>query len=237
MISDPNSGRADRFLDSLPAIFQDDEFNFAGRFLLAFEQVLLGANNPLEPGLEEILGGVSDPVSGLQLVSGIHRYFDPGPGQPDGARAPQEFLDWLSGWVALSLRADINESRQRDFIARAASLYPLRGTRAGLAKAINIYTRLAPTIAEIDTPLQLGVHATIGEDTVIGGGAPHFFNVLVRLATIDIAEMKKQIEIVTAIIDMEKPAHTHYSLRVETPTLQVGVHSTIGLDSLVGGPQ
>ena len=42
-------------------------------------------------------------------------------------------------------------------------------------------------------------------------------------------------EIVTAIIDMEKPAHARYELEVVTPVLQIGVHSTIGVDTLLGG--
>jgi hypothetical protein len=40
--------------------------------------------------------------------------------------------------------------------------------------------------------------------------------------------------VVTAILDMEKPAHTYYALEVETPTLQLGVHSTISVDTLLG---
>ena len=41
-------------------------------------------------------------------------------------------------------------------------------------------------------------------------------------------------EVVTAIIDMEKPAHTFYVLDVVTPIFQIGVHSTIGVDTLLG---
>jgi hypothetical protein len=40
--------------------------------------------------------------------------------------------------------------------------------------------------------------------------------------------------VVTSILDLEKPAHTFYALTVVTPTLEIGVHSTIGEDTLLG---
>lgn len=231
-------GQASRYLDYLPAIYQQNveagHPNFLGRFLLAFEQVLTGLGDPKEPGLEEILGGIVDPVSGALRLAGVHRYFDPGPNLADHERAPSEFLEWLAGWVALTLRADLDELRQRDFIARAASLYRLRGTKQGLEEFVRVYTRLAPTINELNTPFQIGVHSRIGMDTLLDGGAPHFFRVLIRLPTPDPDQIRQHREVVAAIIDMEKPAHTHYVLEVETPTMQIGVHSTIGADTLLG---
>jgi phage tail-like protein len=195
--------------------------------------VLTGLGEPGEPGLEEILEGIIDPTSGATRLEGIHRYFEPGPSLPEHERAPYEFLEWLAGWVALSLRADLDELRQRDFIARAVSLYHLRGTKKGLEEVLRIYTRLASTIDELNTPFQIGVHSTVGVDTLLDGGAPHFFRVLIRLAMPDPEQRRQHQEVATAIIDMEKPAHTYYKLVVETPTLQIGVHSTIGVDTLL----
>ena len=36
-----------------------------------------------------------------------------------------------------------------------------------------------------------------------------------------------------AIHSMEKPAHTYYALDVETPAFQIGIHSTVGIDTLL----
>lgn len=193
--------RVSRYLDFLPAIFRQDAF--LGRYLLAFEKTL--------SGLE-------------QQLDSIHHYYDP-------EKTPVEFLEWLSGWVALSLRADWDERRQRDFIAGAVSLYRLRGTKQGLEALIGIYTRLAPAIDELNAPLQIGVRSTIGKDTILD--APHFFKVTIRLGDPNPEERKRMTEVATAIIDMEKPAHTRYALLVETPTLQIGIHSTIGVDTLL----
>src|SRR5437868_8176509 len=102
-------------LDALPAVFQQDRNgrapNFLGRFLLGFEQVLLGRS-------------AEDDVPGLeQTIARLYRYFEPGAALAEGERAPSgDFLKWLAGWVALTLREDWDDLRQRDFIARAVSL-------------------------------------------------------------------------------------------------------------------
>jgi phage tail-like protein len=235
---DSRTGQSSSYLTYLPAVLQQDvqadQPNTLGRFLLAFEQVLTGLGDPAEPGLEEVLDGIIDPVSGERLLGGLERYFDPGPDLQPAERAPAEFLDWLAGWVGLTLRADLDELRRRDFIARAVALYRLRGTRRGLEEVVRIYTRLGVTINELNTPFQIGVHSTLGEDTLLDGGPPHFFRVLARLPTTDPAEISAQRQVITAILDQEKPAHTYYALDVETPVLQIGVHSTAGVDTLLG---
>lgn len=231
--------RASRYLDYLPAIFQQDaqvdQPNFLGRFLLAFEQVLTGLGDIDEPGLEEILDGIPGGTPGTFRLRGVERYFDPGPypAERAGEQAPQEFLGWLAGWVGLALRGDLDELRQRDFIARAISLYRLRGTRQGLAEFVSIYTRLGSTIEELDTPFQIGLHSRIGVDTWLAGGPAHFFRVTIRLSTTNVEQIGKHRQVATAILDMEKPAHTYYQLIVETPKMQIGVRSRIGVDTLL----
>jgi phage tail-like protein len=238
---DPRPGQSSSYLAYLPAIFQtpgpEDSPgapSFLGRFLLAFEQVLTGLKDVEEPGIEELLDGILPSGPGSAALAGVQRYFDPGPGLdvPESLRAPGEFLEWLAGWVALTLRADVDEQRQRDLIAQAVSLYRLRGTKRGLEEMIRIYTRLAPTIDELNTPFQLGVHSRIAVDTWLDGGAPHFFRVVIRLSTLDPA----RVQVVRSIIDMEKPAHTFYYLEPQIPTLRIGVTSRIGVDTLLSPP-
>ncbi len=212
-------------LDNLPAVLQEDRVagapDFLGRFLLGFEHLLLGVGDPGEAGLEE-------------TIARLYRYFEPGASLADGERAPKEFLQWLAGWVALTLREDWDELRQRDLIAKAASLYRLRGTKRGVEEFLRIYTRLGVRIDELDTPFQIGVHSTVGQDTILDGGAPFFFRVILLLPNPE--EMKKQLKTARDIVDLQKPAHTytHYPLDFETPMLQVAVHSTVGVDTLVG---
>jgi phage tail-like protein len=226
-----------QYLNYLPAIYQRDaeidKPNFLGRFLLAFEKSLTGLGDANDPGLEEILDGITD-RDGKIVLAGISRYFEPGPGSVDAERTPSEFLEWLSGWVALSLRADLDESRQREFIARAISLYRLRGTKQGLIEVLRIYTRMGVSIDELNTGFQVGVSSQLGVNTLLDGGAPHFFKVILQLPDVNLALIREQRRIATAIIDAEKPAHTHYVLVLETPVFQLGVHSSVGVDTLLG---
>lgn len=169
------------YLSYLPAVFQEDPF--LGRFLQAFEAILSGTGDPDKPGLEE-------------MIEGIAHYFDPLETEPD-------FLPWLSNWVALHLRADWDEDTQRRFIRQIVPLYRLRGTRAGLRRMLELYTRQPVTIK--DTFDQL----------------PHFFQVRLTLSEPDPVLLRQKQQIARAIIEQEKPAHTFYALQIAVPTMRL----------------
>jgi phage tail-like protein len=251
----PRLGQTSSLLAYLPAILQDTargpdgEVNILGRFLLAFESILLGLTKSgssewtdlqYQPGFEEILGGARQLGGSDVLLAGVYRYFDPGPNYPadprkidDYNRAPAEFLNWLAGWVSLTLRDDWTDDHKRRFIAGAIQLYRLRGTKAGIVQFVQTYTGgPAVEISEEGAEFQLGVHSRIGVDTILDSGTPFFFRVTLRSS--DPLGFEKQKEIVTAIIELQKPAHTSFSLEVETLQFQIGVNSRIGVDTLVG---
>ena len=204
------------YLQSLPAIFSEDPL--LGRFLLAFEQVLTG-----------LKGSEEEPRQGLEeIIAAIPDLFDP-------LATPREFLEWLAGWVALGLRADWREDQQRQFLANIVPLYRHRGTKQNLIELLKIYTGLEPEIAEgTNTIFQIGVHSTLGVDTQINGSAPHYFRVTVTIPNPDPATLQRQNQIVRALIDLEKPAHTAYDYYPTHTTMQIGVHSQIGVDTLLG---
>ena len=121
------AGDLSRYLDHLPAVFQEDEF--VGRFLLAFERVLTGLPRPDAPNLPPVPPGLE------QIIDGIEGFFDP-------ARTPPDFLPWLAGWVATSLREDWDEVTRRGFLANIVSLYRRRGTAKGLQMVLQLYLDL-----------------------------------------------------------------------------------------------
>lgn len=250
-----------RLLDSLPAIFQEDreqeDPNFLGRFLLSFERILLGlgetSSSVPEPGLEEIIGGgqVDFGGSGTSAVlGGVERYFESGFKKrlndegvieelflSETESVPSDFLPWLAGWLALTLREDWNDWQKRELIANASELYRLRGTPKGLKDFLGIYIQHPQLEIEIDeqnTPFQLGVHSQIGIDTFLDGGPPFYFHVHLTLPIADMEERRKQYEIAPAIIDLQKPAHTWYTLTFGMPIFQINVHSQIGVDTVLG---
>lgn len=219
----------------LPDIYTEDAF--VGRFLSAFEKVLLGRSDVAlcYRGGRFTPGGAEDvetnpPVcyQGLEeTIAGVSAYFE-------ADNTPEDFLQWLSGWVALTLRADVPVEVQRTFIGRAVWLYNMRGTVQGIKETINIYAGTYPTIDELGTPFEIGVNSTLGENTLLDSGAPHFFRVVLNLNITDEEQIGKITQVVTSILDLEKPAHTYYALTVLTPTLVIGEHSTIGEDTLLG---
>lgn len=222
---DARTGELSSHLDHLPAVLREpaaDAPDFLGRFLLAFEQILTGLRG--EPGLD-------------QAIDAVPRCLDP-------IATPAPFLDWLAGWVAMTLRPDLdagNERRERAraLVAGAVPLYRMRGTRRGLEALVRLLAGgLEPTITEPGVPLQVNATSRIGVDTRIGGGLPHLFHVLLRLPQPDPAERRRAETLIRAILDAEKPAHTRYSLDVLTPAMQIGVHAQIGVDTLLspGGP-
>jgi phage tail-like protein len=86
--------------------------DFLDRFLFLFESVL----TPLE-----------DQVAASWRLSA-----------PD--TAPAEALDWLAGWIGLSLEPGLAEHQRRRMIRRATALYRARGTLGGLAGMLDIVT-------------------------------------------------------------------------------------------------
>ena len=211
-------------LQYLPGVFSDPAAEtpgtpaFLGRFLLAFEQILLGLD-----------GGEGEPQQGLdEIITHLPTLFDP-------ERTRGDFLQWLASWAALSLRADWTLDQQRGFLAKIVPLYRGRGTKDNLAELLKIYTGLDPVITEgADSPFQIGLNSTIGVDTQIGGAVPHRFSVTVNMPEPDQSQIGRQRQIVVALIELQKPAHTTYDLTIAHDTMQIGERSTIGVDTLLG---
>jgi len=170
------------YLNHLPAIFQGEPF--IGRFLLAFEAVLSGRPDAPRPGLEETIGQ-------------LYTCFDP-------AQTDEEFLPWLANWVALSLRADWDADTKRNFIREIVPLYKLRGTKAGLQRMLEIYTR----------EQKVSIYDDFEKPA-------HFFQVALTLSEADPIRLQRQQEIARAIIEQEKPAHTFFALQVAVPTMRL----------------
>jgi phage tail-like protein len=211
------------YLRYLPGIYQQDAERgaFIGRYLKIFEKILAGIDDGV------LAGGAS--IEGIeQIIERIYGFFDP-------SAAPSGFLSWLAGWMALTLRDDWEEIKKRRLLGRIMPLYRIRGTKKALEEYVQIYVvEGGVEITEVVAPLQIGVTSTIGQDTYIGGGPPHFFVITVTLPEPDIDLKARREAAVRAIIDLEKPAHTYYELITIVPTLQIGKFSTIGKDTLLG---
>lgn len=165
------------------------------------------------------------------------RYYDP-------HVAPPGFLDWLAAWSAFTVDLDWPEAQKRALVKRAVDLYRIRGTRRGLALFLKLFTGHEPEITENTWPFKgfrleaegAEEGARIGLDSVV---LPP-----VDLAHCFIVKMPIRFEDVTPelvirihqIIQLEKPAHTHYYLKFaeESGEVELREFFAIGLRSGIG---
>jgi phage tail-like protein len=108
----------------------------------------------------------------------------------DPSTAPHDFLPWLENWFALPPGPNWSEAQRRTFLKEAHLLYARRGTGWALSRVLEIYTGVKPQIIDDDEKLD-----------------PHTFRVKIPLR-------KRELnpDLVEAIIDANKPAHTTYKL-------------------------
>jgi phage tail-like protein len=92
----------------LPAVYQEDPF--AMRFTAGFDDVLA-------------------PI--ISTLDCLAAYVDP-------MLCPSDFLEWLAGWVGVTLDENCSVDRQRAVVADAAELYRQRG--AGLRAQLELLT-------------------------------------------------------------------------------------------------
>ncbi|HUG48102.1 MAG TPA: phage tail protein [Candidatus Limnocylindria bacterium] len=97
-------------IGTLPGLYQEDEL--ARGLTAAFDDSLA-------------------PV--VSTIDNFESYLDP-------ALTPDDFLDWLAGWVGVLLDETWPIERRRAFVAVAAQLYRNRGTAAGLAMQVRLFT-------------------------------------------------------------------------------------------------
>ena len=176
-----------------------------------------------------------------QLVDGW-RYYDP-------HYAPPEFLEWLARWTAFTIDHDWPEEQRRALVKRAVDLYRIRGTKRGLALFLKLFTGHEPEIKENAWPFK---GFRIMEDGTDQGARVAFDTVIlppVDLAHCFIVTMPIRFEDVTPetiirihhVIQLEKPAHTHYYLQFAEETrdvelrefFEIGVRSGIGIGAEV----
>jgi phage tail-like protein len=153
-------GKASRYLQQLPTMFQDADF--LGRMLLIYETIW----EPLEWRQDH-----------------FELYFDP-------RTSPASFLEWLAGWLNLTVNPHWPEARRRLLLDEAMELYRWRGTPYGLTRMIEVCTGVEVQITETGAP-----PFTFRVRLPSGGGSG-------------------QRELIEQIVNSHKPAHVGYLLEV-----------------------
>jgi len=194
----------------LPQAFQQPEMDGGGNFLRGFLNIVQHTYDSVN-----------------RRIKSVHELFDPRSTDPD-------FLPWLASWLAITLNPDWTTLQRRKMLMAATQLFPDRGTSKAIREFVRIYVGAKVEIEENSWPFQgfkIGVHSTVGDDTVIlpPMNLAHCF--VVRLDKPASATNDDEIIKIHQIIQNQKPAHTSYFLafsdEVETGTM--GAFMAIGM--------
>lgn len=129
-----------------------------------------------------------------RTIGQLHYYLDP-------RLTPDPLLPWLAAWVGLAIDERWSLSRRRQLAARAVELYRWHGTRYGLTEYLKIVTGVTPQIIEPDEPNPLAGAQPLPPDT---------FLVIIDLPNPTDVDR----EMIEAVIESSKPAHTSYVLEL-----------------------
>jgi phage tail-like protein len=110
------------YLRHVPDVYQEDAASrrFLARFLTLFEDSFDRTE---------------------RAIDNLPALFDP-------LAAPPEFLNWLAGWLAVTLNEDWDTARQRRAIAEAFETFAWRGTARGLQAEVRSYTGMDVVVEE-----------------------------------------------------------------------------------------
>ena len=229
------------YLDYLPLVYARAASDFLRR-LLALARSELG---DLEDALDQL------------------------PRRFDIATAPAATLPALAGWQAFPVPPRLARpeaaSELRAVLAALPELYLVRGTPHGVARLVEICTKVRPLVFEsfrTRGAWMLDGSAALGFDTalpasapdgivlgasVVGASAPEDPETFAR-AVFDTDAHRFTVAApagllraedrghIGAVLDSEKPAHTQYHLCLWEPRFRVGVQARVGMDAIVAGP-
>jgi phage tail-like protein len=162
--------------ERVPALYLDD--SFALRLLEALDEVLA-------------------PVLGC--LDNLDAYLDPD-------LAPEDFLQWLGGWLGLVLDDSWPLEKRRASVREATALHRVRGTGVGLAAYVWLLTGAHVEIIETGAT----AYSTVPDAPLPGSPG---FELVVRLR---LPEGATGLEVarLDALIAAAKPAHVAHRLEV-----------------------
>jgi len=171
----PGLASAFPIAEMLPALYQDDDL--ACRLTAAFDEVLAPA---------------------ISTIDNLGAYLDP-------ALTPDDFLEWLGGWVAALLDETWPMERRRAFVAQAADLHRRRGTLAGLADHVRVFTD-----GEVEIVEGGGVAWSATSGGTLPGSPARSVHVRVRVARPGEVDAGR----LDALVAAAKPAHLGHTVEV-----------------------
>lgn len=196
----------------LPAVYQDDPSS--ARFVEHF------LANP-----EGLLTTLEGAIAAARMLFDVRT-------------VPEDSVAWLAGWIGLALHPALNDYQRRLLLAHAPYFYQRRGTPLGLLQAIRLVidsdtgARIFRDSASQAEGIQIleefrrrGRPDADGTIITDAAALAHRFTVLLtsRLSA-------DQVELLREVIELEKPAHTGFSIRQYWAMFRVG-EARLGYDT------
>jgi phage tail-like protein len=241
------------YLEHLPAIYGSDEEGrrFLERFLAVFktEWDRLELRNaeiaryfdpkavPAGPFMDWLAGWLALPLEQSWTPEQKRKLLEAAPklyprlGKPDGVRDYLRlYLENLGGALPPEYPIVVEGFRQRRrIISLAGSPLGREGSGAPMWST-GVVGRL-----------QLGEFSRVGEARLVSAGDPegdvfrvyaHRFQVFAPAASVKTANDERMLR---RALDAVKPGHTAYDLCLVEPRFRIGVQSSLGLDTMIGG--
>lgn len=195
-------------------------------------------------------------------VESLDRAIERFPALLDGSGVPEGALPWLGSFLDLAFESSWTAERRRALLAATPDLYRRRGTKAGLAAAIQQVLGVEPVIQELaaesawgalSKSTQLGsvrlfgrarARFTLGTSALCQAPMRSFGDPALdpltgpawrlRVLIPGVGGMSDALrDRLTRLLDSQKPAHTVVSTRVGGTGFIVGSWSTAGVDTVL----
>jgi phage tail-like protein len=160
----------------LPGVYQEEDL-FTMRLTEAFDEILA-------------------PV--ISTLDNLPAYFDP-------ATTPEDFLTWLSGWVAFDLDETWDLGVRRRAVSRAVDLLRRRGTASGLADEVTLVTG-----GEVEVVENGGTAWSLDPSSPMAGSPSPALVVRIRVDDPSGLDLERLDRVVAAA----KPAHVPHRIEV-----------------------
>ena len=245
----------DSYLKYLPAVYSadDESRRFLDRFLSIFqvewdnieqkiEESALYFDPQAVPGgafLDYLAGWLALPMEGAWSEEKKRRLLAAAPGFYADRGTPHGLRTYLR--VYLANISGLDPDQLLDFpiliegFRRRNYLMLSRGDESPLCRHRPLWSQSVVKRSQLDS------FATEGEAHLISPGDPDFdlfnehahrFEVYVPSSWV---RCKEDENMIRRALDSEKPAHADYRLCLVEPRFRIGIQSTIGLDTIIGG--
>lgn len=171
-----------QLLQRLPGVYQDaSDVEFFPRFLRAFDDSIAPT---------------------ISTLDNLAAYVDP-------RLAPEDFVDWLAGWVDVAPDGAWTLDQRRAIVSQAVAIHRRAGTLDGIRDAVQLSAGPDATVS-VDDNGAVAWSSTPG-GTIPGSSPPH---VRVTVTGGDDPDLRRRIE---RVLNSVVPAHVPWTLEPAGP--------------------